>query len=79
MISARRVLNDVPKQNYDDVYINMNGGFSGYVSDLKYFDHGVTIREVNNLIRSGPDLSSDDSISTGSVNPPYLSLDWYLS
>lgn len=78
VIKARRELNDVPKQNYDNVYVNMNGGFSGYMSDLKYFDHGVNMREINQLVYRGPDLTSTDN-NLESSKPPYLSIDWYLS
>ena len=28
----------VPKQNYGDVFVGMNGGFDGYISNLWYFD-----------------------------------------
>ena len=29
-------LSGVPKQNYGDVYVAMNGGFDGYISNLWY-------------------------------------------
>lgn len=77
LVVARRKLNDIPKQNYGDVYINQNGGFSGYISDLRYFDHAVSISEVNNIMRSGPNLKTDKS-ALESANPPYLSLNWFL-
>lgn len=77
LIVARKQLTDVPKQNYDNVYINQNGGFSGYISDLRYFDHAISITEVNQIMRKGPNLKTDKkAINTSS--PPYLSLNWYL-
>lgn len=79
MVRSRKILNDVPKQNYDDVYINMNGGFSGYVSDLKYFDHSVSIREINSIMRKGPNLTSENDDYLQETNPPYLSIKWFLS
>lgn len=77
LVVARRKLNDIPKQNYGDVYINQNGGFAGYISDLRYFDHAVSISEVNNIMRNGPNLKTDKS-TLDSSNPPYLSLNWFL-
>jgi len=77
LIVARKQLTDVPKQNYDNVYINQNGGFSGYISDLRYFDHAISITEVNRIMRNGPNLKTDEK-SINKSYPPYLSLNWYL-
>lgn len=78
LVVARRILNDVPKQNYGDVYVNQNGGFSGYLSDLRYFDHAASITEVNNIMRSGPNLTTNKSLIDSSNSFPYLSLNWFL-
>jgi hypothetical protein len=40
-IAKSHVLNGVPKQNYGDVYVAMNGGFSGYISNLQYFNYAL--------------------------------------
>lgn len=77
LIVARKQLTDVPKQNYDNVYINQNGGFSGYISDLRYFDHAISITEVNRIMRKGPNLKTNEKTINAS-SPPYLSLNWYL-
>ena len=39
-------LNGVPKQNYGDVFVATNGGFSGYISNLWYYDYGLGINEM---------------------------------
>ena len=31
-------LGSLPKQNYGNLYVNANRGFSGYVSQMKYFN-----------------------------------------
>jgi len=33
----RHIMKSIPRQNYGDVYVSMNGGFSGYTSSLQYF------------------------------------------
>ena len=78
LVVVRRKLNDVPKQNYSDVWVNQNGGFSGQLSDLRYFDHAVNIAQVNNLIRKGPNLKTAEKF-VSKANPPYLSIDWFLN
>ena len=39
IISQSVVLDGVPKQNFGDVWVASNGGFSGYISNLWYFSY----------------------------------------
>lgn len=50
---------NVIKQNYDNIYINHNGGFNGMLSNLLYYDHSITISEINSIIKKGPNLKMD--------------------
>lgn len=75
-IVLRHKFNGVPKQNYGDVYVNMNGGYSGLLSNLWYHDYSLTTLEILKIVQNGPNLKSDDSID---IKPPYLSLRWYLN
>ena len=74
-IVARHELKSVPKQNYGKVYANYGGGFSGLMSNLRYFNRAITITEIQKIVSSGPNMSS---ISTLSIFPPYLSMRWFL-
>jgi hypothetical protein len=76
-ISKRMVLNGVPKQNYGDLYVGMNGGFSGYISDLKYFNYAIGTSEIQNIVSKGPNLKMIGDDMTKS-KPKYLSLRWYF-
>lgn len=78
LVVLRHKLADVPKQNYGNVYVNQNGGFSGMISDLKYFSHAVHISDVNKIMRNGPNLTADNNAMMKSF-PPYLSFRWFLS
>lgn len=75
-IVKRHVLNGVVKQNYGDVYVNMNGGFDGMLSDLWYHDYGLNAMEIQNIVNSGPNMKMDKSID---IFPPYFSLQWYFN
>jgi len=72
----------VPKQNYGDVYIAMNGGFNGYISDLWYYSYSLSTLEIQNLTRRGPNTkmskAGNSSVASGK-NPDYLSLRWYFA
>jgi hypothetical protein len=70
----------VPKQNYGDVYVAMNGGFDGYISNLWYYNYQLGTTDIQNLVRKGPNTTMKNS-STSTMNmknPNYLSLRWYF-
>lgn len=73
----RHMLSGVPKQNYGDVYVSMNGGFSGFTSKLQYFNTAIGINKIQGIIDSGPDMTMKSSGITKSV-PQYLSTRWYM-
>ena len=75
-IVNRHVFNSVPKQNYGDVWVTQRGGFDGMLSSLRYFSHALTGVEVEELVKSGPNLTADDSLK---IFPPYLALRWFFN
>jgi hypothetical protein len=76
-LTERKTFTDgVPNQNYDDVYACMNGGFNGYISDLKYYNSSIGTSEINSIVSSGPNTSINMSNLKNNV-PPYLSGNWY--
>lgn len=77
VIVKRHILNSVPKQNYGDVYISMNGGYNGYNSNLQYFDNALDIREIQKIIDNGPNLEMKDKSMLES-EPRYFSLRWFF-
>ena len=76
-LARRHVLNSVPKQNYGDVYVGMNGGFSGYVSTLQYFNRSLGMAKIQSLVADGPSLKMKaDNIEK--TKPKYLSSRWFF-
>ena len=80
-IVSRAVLQDVPKQNYENVNICKNGGFNGNLSDLQYFDKAISIFQINNIVAWGRNTSSANENASGDATgfPYYLSNLWYSS
>jgi hypothetical protein len=74
-IALRHIFKSVPKQNYGDVYVNMNSGFNGLLSDLWYHDYALSGTQIEQIVDAGPDMTMDD---TTSVFPHYLSLNWFF-
>ena len=79
-ITKSHELHGVPKQNYGNIYIGMNGGFSGYVSNLWYYNYALSSSEISKMIVAGPNTkmisSGSDAMNMG--NPNYLSLRWFF-
>lgn len=71
-------LHGVPKQNYGDVYVAPNGGFSGYISNLHYFDYALSIDDIANLYSKGANTNMKGSNGIGLTNFDYLSLRWFF-
>tara|TARA_Y100000992_G_scaffold62529_1_gene38366 strand:+ start:5063 stop:5935 length:873 start_codon:yes stop_codon:yes gene_type:complete len=78
-IAGRLLLSNVPKQNYNDVLIGQNGGFSGKISDLRYYSRSLNIFEIENLVNKGPNLSNSElsNEAAGVGHYGYLGFDWY--
>ena len=76
-VALRHVFTDVPKQNYGDVFVNQDGGFSGNLSDLWYHNYALSGTEILKIVNDGPNQSTDDK--KGSSVPPFLSLQWYFN
>ena len=78
-IKVRHKLSDVPKQNYGDIFVNMNGGYSGYLSDLHYYSNGLSVGEILKIANKGPSLKMKEENTGLKSVPPYFSLKWYFS
>jgi hypothetical protein len=71
-------LTSVPKQNYGDVYVGMNGGFDGYVSNLWYYNYALGTRVIQNIASRGPNTKMIGSNGMNLKDSNYLSLRWFF-
>lgn len=80
-IVSRSILQDVPKQNYQNVNICKNGGFNGNIADLQYFDKALSIFQLNNIVSWGRNTSAANAAGSADATgfPYYLSNLWYSS
>jgi hypothetical protein len=78
IIASRINLPNVPKQNYNNVNVCQNGGFSGSLSNLRYYNYGLTVFDLNAIVSNGPNMKLVGDSTTGSnSNYTYLSNLWY--
>ena len=78
IITKSKQLATPPKQNYDKVFLHLNSGFSGYSSNLWYWNYAVGTNTVTNIVDSGPDTTLTGGPMTD-LNADYLSSKWYFA
>lgn len=74
-IAKRYTFENLPKQNYDDVLIATNSGFTGKLSNLRYFDSALNVFQITNIAMAGPNLTNADDLKDTKFD--YLSSSWY--
>ena len=71
-------LSGVPKQNYGDVFVAMNGGFDGYISNLWYYNYALGTAAIQNIVAKGPNTKMIGSSGMNDKSRNYLSLRWFF-
>jgi len=79
VLAKRHILKSVPKQNYGDVFVSMNGGFSGFTSNLRYFDKALGTSYIQSIVDKGPNMKMLNGNDMGKSKPQYLSARWYFN
>jgi len=79
VVTARLIMQDVPKQNYNDVNVCKNGGYNGSLADLQYYNRALSVFEINNIVVWGRNTSASSSSAASDATgfPYYLSNMWY--
>jgi hypothetical protein len=78
-LTKRHKLSNIIKQNYDNLYVNYNGGFAGNISDLKYYNYSIGTFEINSITSKGPNLKTKKNSNINKSKPQYLSSQWYFN
>ena len=68
----------VPKQNYGDVYVAMNGGFNGNISNLWYYNYALGTSKIQDIASDGPNTRMIGTSGMSDNNFDYLSLRWFF-
>ncbi len=68
----------VPKQNYGDVYVAMNGGFNGNISNLWYYNYALGTSKIQDIASDGPNTRMIGTTGMSNNTFDYLSLRWFF-
>jgi hypothetical protein len=76
----RLKLDSVPRQNYGDVYVSLNGGFPGNTSSLRYFEKAIGTNQIQSIVDKGPNRTLVAISSSDGKNDTnkYISTRWYM-
>ena len=72
----------VPKQNYGDVFVALNGGFDGFISNLRYYNYALGSGEIQSITQIGPNTTNVENSAGSGMNMKhnkYFSLSWYFN
>jgi hypothetical protein len=78
IVTKSKQLATPPKQNYDKVFLHLNNGYSGYSSNLWYWNYAVGTNTVNNIVQAGPNTTLTGG-ATANKSTDYLSSKWYFA
>ena len=78
VLTTRKILKNIPQQNYGDTYIGDPGGFSGNISSLRYYSKAISYEEIQSLFASGPSLVMLDNAAMPTASD-YLSMNWFYN
>lgn len=81
VVAKRAVLAGIPKQNYADVQVCPNGGFSGSLSDLQYHPQALSAARLQSMLADKPNIEPSKSAGGSLAKPKsagnYLSYLWF--
>jgi hypothetical protein len=76
-LTRSTILKSVPNQNYDPVYMGLNGGFNGYLSQVQYFAYALGANKIQSIVSGGPNIRKlTGNLSETDAN--YLSFRWFF-
>ena len=86
MVTQRLTFQNLPRQNFNDVFLCQNGGFDGNISNLRYYSKALNVFDINSIVYWGPNLSSPLVAGASAVsntaklsNYNYISSNWYFN
>jgi hypothetical protein len=74
-LKKRHKFKSIPKQNFGNVWINMNGGFDGYISRFRYYRYALTPSKIVDIASKGP---AETVCEDTGEKPPYLNNNWWF-
>lgn len=78
-LAKRLPLDSVPFQNYGNVNVAQNHGFTGFISSLRYYNAALGTRAMSNIVSAGPNLKMIGTSGGAPGIMDYLSSRWFSS
>lgn len=72
VLTNRKDLEYIPRQNFGSVFVCQNGGFAGKLSDLRYHNSALNVFKINQIVTAGPSTSTSSSSTSPSSGYYYF-------
>lgn len=72
VLTNRKDLEFIPRQNFGSVFVCQNGGFAGKLSDLRYHDSALNVFKINQIVTAGPNTNTSSSSTSPSSGYYYF-------
>jgi hypothetical protein len=69
-------LTGIPKLNFGDIHITQFGGFSGLLSQVRYFNYALPYYKIESILKQGP---SKAPCADSNETPPYLASSYHTA
>ena len=79
IVTKNVTLRAPPRQNYENVYMHLNKGYSGYTSNLWYYNYAIGTAAINDIVRGGPNTKLASKGGPNDKTSDYLSSKWYFA
>lgn len=77
ILTQRKDMIYIPRQNYSDIHVCKDGGFSGNLSDLRYFASSLNVFQIYQIVMSGPNTNTNSEAAKSKGIYNYLSSQIY--
>jgi hypothetical protein len=76
-IIKRQNIGNVPKQNFYDLFVCPKNGFPGYLSNLQYYSHALSVIELNSIYQAGPNTNPFVASKSSDLQITPISTSWF--
>ena len=76
MLKKTQSFDNEPILNDGDFWINLFGGFDGFIAKIKYLNKRISLEEIQKLANDCP---NDSTCGVDAVCPPYLDNNWWFT
>ena len=76
LLKTRKELSSVPIFNDSDLWMNLFGGYDGFIANMKYFPKAIELEEIHDILKTCP---NEQQCGVKLDCPEYLNNNWWFN